>query len=606
MGIGLEALQAVARSAHVDTAGLVEKNGIAEAMVRHFVGGATEHYETTGTFPDIVHGLIARFKLDVELDSAPPQPPGPAAASTSAGGAPNWGSGLPKVALCCIARIVQADSEAVFRARPTQLFLGVSTGEQSNRTSPLEAVPPGESAYGLLQFALVCRGWRAAQKEVSKLRTRVSSVFDNGASLELFSWALEMGCPRKSKEPALPGNLSSEDLVLSEEVLLLLGGEDMRTLQNSLLERNLYMFAASAGNLLLLKFLTGHRVTTASGKMIKSKRAMPVAQWAPGTTAFAALGGHREIVKWIVAQGGRLSTHTFINAGFSASPEQGVSELMRWLRAQSCPGLQSRGLAVSLAMRNNWKALQWARQMGCPLNDYNIMVYAAANGNLEMMKWLRGNGCSIQSDSEDTKNYAFYRAALACRTKGHMDVVNYLHSCGCYDLDHLCSTAASVPSLKLLRWARSKKAQFDETTMAAAAGSGAVDILAYLKANKCNSDEGAAAMAAKRGHLKALRWLRENGAPWDGEVYRLGKAHPRILEYAKKHGCPQRVTNWHSSANVTYTITGKQRCVVKSPTGQVVNVNFREKTLEILCDDNPAAAGAALEQLGYEVDYSNL
>ena len=434
MGIGLEALQAVARSAHVDTAGLVEKNGIAEAMVRHFVGGATEHYEATGTFPDIVHGLIARFKLDVELDSAPPQAPGPAAASTSAGGAPNWGSGLPKVALCCIARIVQADSEAVFRARPTQLFLGVSTGEQSNRTSPLEAVPPGESAYGLLQFALVCRGWRAAQKEVGKLRTRVSSVFDNGASLELFSWALEMGCPRKSKEPGVAGNLSSEDLVLAEEVLLLLGGEDMRTLQNSLLERNLYMFAASAGNLLLLKFLTGHRVTTASGKMIKSKRAVPVAQWAPGTTAFAALGGHREIVKWIVAQGGRLSTYTFINAGFSASPEQGVSELMRWLRAQSCPGLQSRGLAVSLAMRNNWKALQWARQMGCPLNDYNIMVYAAANGNLEMMKWLRGNGCSIQSDSEDTKNYAFYRAALACRTKGHMDVIYYLHSCGCYDL----------------------------------------------------------------------------------------------------------------------------------------------------------------------------
>ena len=185
-------------------------------------------------------------------------------------------------------------------------------------------------------------------------------------------------------------------------------------------------------------------------------------------------------------------------------------------------------------------------------------------------------------------------------------MIYYLHSCGCYDLDQICSTAASVPSLKLLRWARSKKAPFDETTMAAAAGSGAVDILAYLKANKCNSDEGAAAMAAKRGHLKALRWLRENGAPWDGEVYRLGKAHPRILEYAKKHGCPQRVTNWHSSANVTYTLTGKQRCVVKSPTGQVVNVNFREKTLEILCDDNPAAAGAALEQLGYEVDYSNL
>ena len=100
--------------------------------------------------------------------------------------------------------------------------------------------------------------------------------------------------------------------------------------------------------------------------------------------------------------------------------------------------------------------------------DRNVMAWAASSGNLNLVQWLRSEGCPW-----DGETYSF-----AARS-GHLDLMKWLHANG-------CPWTTSVSVLE--------NADYGEP------GPPTV----------CEN-------AAKGGHVATLRWAMQNGCPYDAE-----------------------------------------------------------------------------------------
>ena len=138
-------------------------------------------------------------------------------------------------------------------------------------------------------------------------------------------------------------------------------------------------------------------------------------------------------------------------------------------------------------------------------NDNYLCPAAAKGGHLEVLKWLRENGCPWD---EETCRYAAYG--------GHFEV---------------------------LKWARANDCPWDKTTCTRAAEGGQLEVLKWARANGCPWDEDTCAYAALNGHLELLKWARANGCPWSEETRRTrGFEGIRTSKYGssldyKEHAC---------------------------------------------------------------------
>ena len=102
------------------------------------------------------------------------------------------------------------------------------------------------------------------------------------------------------------------------------------------------------------------------------------------------------------------------------------------------------------------------------------------NGNVELLKFLRGKGCPW--DEWTCRRAAEY---------GHLECLKYAHENGCPWDSETCSKAAKYGDLECLK---------------------------YGHENGCPWDERTCANAAKYGHLECLEYARENGCPFDEEA----------------------------------------------------------------------------------------
>ena len=100
----------------------------------------------------------------------------------------DW-AGLPTEVLVDVARRLQRSTHARYAARKRKL------GERVNGVLGA-ADDPSLDVHGLFAFAMVCKGWRAAQVRVGngKLKTRATCVLDHH-HLPLLLWALRQGLP---------------------------------------------------------------------------------------------------------------------------------------------------------------------------------------------------------------------------------------------------------------------------------------------------------------------------------------------------------------------------------------------------------------------------
>ena len=81
--------------------------------------------------------------------------------------------------------------------------------------------------------------------------------------------------------------------------------------------------------------------------------------------AFAALSGRFSVVRW-------LYPHMDAKAKADA-------QLLQWM-------------CCAVAKGGHLEILKWLRKNGCPWDD-NTCHFAAKNGHLECLKWARENGC---------------------------------------------------------------------------------------------------------------------------------------------------------------------------------------------------------------------
>ena len=181
------------------------------------------------------------------------------------------------------------------------------------------------------------------------------------------------------------------------------------------------------------------------------------------TCAYAALGGHFELLKYIRNEGCYWNEWT---CAFAA--KGGHLELLKWLREEPEGDKE----------RSPWNR----RKNRCKWNEWTC-EYAAEGGYLEILKWARANG-GCPWNKYICENAA--RAKLAGTEGGH---------------------------LELLKWAR-KGPEGPEGTKE------------YLNPSlrepslrePCPWDNWTCIYAAKSGHFQLLKWAQENGCPWDEEV----------------------------------------------------------------------------------------
>jgi len=160
---------------------------------------------------------------------------------------------------------------------------------------------------------------------------------------------------------------------------------------------------------------------------------------------------------------------------------------------------------VKVAKTNKLELLKWAREeKKCKWDDRTIDA-AARQGNLEMVKYCVANECPIDED-----------ACAYAASNGHLECLKYLRE--------------------------EAKAPWDFLPANWAAKNGHLHILEYLVERKYDQyNESACKLAAMNGHLDCLKYLHETAkAPWNSHAVR--KAHennqPECVQYLLNNNCP--------------------------------------------------------------------
>ena len=166
---------------------------------------------------------------------------------------------------------------------------------------------------------------------------------------------------------------------------------------------------------------------------------------------------------------------------------------------------RERTFCSRVAKTNKLELLKWAREeKKCKWDDRTIDA-AARQGNLEMVKYCVANECPIDED-----------ACAYAASNGHLECLKYLRE--------------------------EAKAPWDFLPANWAAKNGHLHILEYLVERKYDQyNESACKLAAMNGHLDCLKYLHETPkAPWNSHAVR--KAHennqPECVQYLLNNNCP--------------------------------------------------------------------
>ena len=173
---------------------------------------------------------------------------------------------------------------------------------------------------------------------------------------------------------------------------------------------------------------------------------------------------------------------------------------VQWAVDRGCP--VDAALAKSLAFGGSVPALKKAVEMGAPTD--NLCFYAAKGGHLEVLKWLRENGCPWDSCT-------CYSAAKG----GHLEVLKWLRENGCPWDSNTCAHAAQGGHLEVLKWARQNGCHWAEWTCLLAAEGGHLEVLKWARQEGCPWHECTCLLAAALRRFDVLKWAIDNGAPWE-------------------------------------------------------------------------------------------
>ena len=174
---------------------------------------------------------------------------------------------------------------------------------------------------------------------------------------------------------------------------------------------------------------------------------------------------------------------------FSAACESGHLEMLKWLRSEGCPW--DEGACSGAAEGGHLEVLKWLRSEDCPW-DVGACEGAAKGGHLEVLKWLSSEGFPWDELTCWGRQGDTYRSAAG---GGHLEVLKWLKSVGC---------------------------PWDGCAWHDAAEGGHLEVLKWLEREGCPEDY-AYLGAVKGGQLEVLKWLRSKDYPWDEDLFEVAQ-----------------------------------------------------------------------------------
>jgi hypothetical protein len=106
------------------------------------------------------------------------------------------------------------------------------------------------------------------------------------------------------------------------------------------------------------------------------------------------------------------------------------------------------------------------------LSKSSVCQLAAKGGHLDVLQWVRLNGCPWDAET-----------CVAAAMGGHREVLQWLHMNGCPWNDRTCVGAARSGHLGMLQWARENGCPWNWLTCANAKAKGHFELLSWAKAN---------------------------------------------------------------------------------------------------------------------------
>ena len=178
----------------------------------------------------------------------------------------------------------------------------------------------------------------------------------------------------------------------------------------------------------------------------------------------------------------------------------GHLEVLKYLHEKGCPWNEETCNAA--AFEGHLDVLKYAHEHECPWHDMTC-GYAAEAGHLAVLVYAHVNGCDFEI------SYSCENAALG----GHLTVLVYLIENGCPWYGATCSGAAAGGNLEMVKYLHAKEFPWDERTCYAAARGGHLDVLKYAHEHGCPWDEEVCGIAFHFGHVEILKYLKDEGCP---------------------------------------------------------------------------------------------
>ena len=277
----------------------------------------------------------------------------------------------------------------------------------------------------------------------------------------------------------------------------------------------------------------------------------------------AALNGDLSMIRLLLRLGKTSYLWNNIDFVFRGAAKMGNMEILNWLCDNGYKF--NRWTTACAAKGNQFETLKWLVDKGCKM-DVLTSSYAAKIGNMEMLKWI------LNEKKCETDNYVVFKAV----SKGHIDIVKWLHVKDPENLYNVCNIAAKFGHLDILKWGLDNGYRISSFTNAMegghihilqwlkdngyfrpkktlckyAAWAGNFECLKWGRLNDCPWDEQVCAKAAERGDLEMLKWLRENGCPWNKSTCHDAATggHLEVLKWCRQNGCPWNKSTCYGAA----------------------------------------------------------
>lgn len=161
-----------------------------------------------------------------------------------------------------------------------------------------------------------------------------------------------------------------------------------------------------------------------------------------------------------------------------------------------------------------FEILKYLYEKGYTLNKAACDALVLSN-NLDILEWFME---TLQNENKQIPwdETTCYLASIS----GNLNILKFLRANGCMWNEETCSMAALNGHLDVLKWARDNNCNWDHNTCTNAAQNGHFEVLKWAKHNGCSLHEDTCKYAIGNNQLEIAKWLKDNGCVCGGNYHK--------------------------------------------------------------------------------------